>query len=314
MLAEMYVKGVSTRKVSAITEQLCGTAISSSRVNRANALLDSTLEAWRNRPLGKCVYLLLDNRYEKVRQNGQIRDVAVLIASGIDPQGKRQILGTSVSLSEQEIHWRNFLQSLVTRGLRGVQLITSDDHAGLRLARRTVSGGVHWQRCQFHLQQNASAYLPRRNMLKEVAADLRTIFNAPDRSIAEAYLARVVAKYEKSATKLADWLEQNIPEGLTVFDFPADYRQQIRITNGLERVNREIVRRTKVVGIFPNDTACLRLISAILMEIDEDWQTGRMYLTIETVDSSHPRKKFLRFRVMLEGCQEEITEKSLYYL
>jgi len=280
-LAEMYVQGVSTRKVAAITAQLCGTAISSSQVSRATALLDETLEAWRNRPLGEIVYLLLDARYEKVRLDGQIRDVAVLIASGIDPTGRRQILGVSVSISEQEVHWRTFLQSLVARGLRGVQLITSDDHAGLRAARRAVFGGIPWQRCQFHLQQNASAYVPRRDLLKEVADDIRTIFNAPDRPTAEAYLARMVQKYEKSASKLAAWMETNLPEGLTVFDFPAEHRRRIRTTNGLERVNREIARRTKVVGIFPNEAACLRLASAIVMEIDEDWQTGRVYLAME---------------------------------
>lgn len=202
-LAEMYVQGVSTRKVAAITEQLCGTAISSSQVSRAAALLDETLEAWRNRPLSEMVYLFLDARYEKVRQDGQIRDAAVLIASGVDPQGKRQILGLSVSLSEREVHWRTFLQSLVARGLRGLQLITSDDHPGLRAARRAVFGGIPWQRCQFHLQQNASAYVPRREMLKEVAADIRTIFNAPDRATAQAYLALTVQKY---APGLPNWL------------------------------------------------------------------------------------------------------------
>jgi transposase-like protein len=287
-LAEMYVQGVSTRKVAAITEQLCGTAISSSQVSRATALLDETLEAWRNRPLGEIVYLLLDARYEKVRLDGQIRDVAVLIASGIAPNGRRQILGVSVSLSEQEVHWRTFLQSLVARGLRGVQLITSDDHAGLRAARRAVFGGIPWQRCQFHLQLNASAYVPRRGMLKEVAADIRTVFNAPDRPTAEAYLARLVQKYAKSASKLAAWMETNLPEGLTVFDFPAEHRRRIRTTNGLERVNREIARRTKVVGIFPNEAACLRLASAIVMEIDEDWQTGRVYLVMEKEGPPQP--------------------------
>ena len=285
-LAEMYVQGVSTRKVAAITEQLCGSAVSSSQVSRATATLDETLEAWRNRPLGEIIYLFLDARYEKVRLDGQIRDVAVLIASGIDPTGRRQILGVSVSLSEQEVHWRTFLQSLVARGLCGIQLITSDDHAGLRAARRAVFGGIPWQRCQFHLQQNASAYVPRQALLKEVAADIRTIFNAPDRPTAEAYLARMIQKYEKSASKLAAWLETNIPEGLTVFDFPAEHRRRIRTTKGLERVNREIARRTRVVGIFPNEAACLRLISAITMEIDEDWQTGRVYLTIEKMSSS----------------------------
>lgn len=281
-LAEMYVQGVSTRKVKAITEQLCGTAISSSQVSRAASQLDQVLESWRNRPLGEFVYLYLDARYEKVRVDGQIRDVAILIASGVDPQGKRHILGVSVSMSEQEVHWRTFLQHLVARGLCGVQLIISDDHAGLKAARRAVFGGIPWQRCQFHLQQNASAYVPRRDMLKEVANDIRTIFNAPDRHTAEAYLAKTIQKYEKSASRLANWLEKNIPEGLTVFAFPVEHRRKIRTTNGLERVNQEIRRRTRVVRIFPNEASCLRLISAVLMEIDEAWQTGRTYLKFET--------------------------------
>jgi putative transposase len=284
-LAEMYVQGVSTRKVSAITERLCGTEVSSSQVSRATALLDETLEAWRKRPLGEIVYLILDARYEKVRQDGQIRDAAILIASGIDRAGKRSILGVSVSLSEQEVHWRTFLQSLVARGLSGVQLITSDDHLGLKAARLAVFGGIPWQRCQFHLQQNASAYVPRRDMLAEVADDIRTIFNAPDRANAEIYLTKAVLKYAKTASRLADWLEKNIPEGLTVFSFPAEHRRRIRTTNGLERVNKEVHRRTQVVNIFPNETACLRLICAILMEKDEEWQTGKIYLTISVLDS-----------------------------
>ena len=281
-LAEMYVQGVSTRKVSAITEQLCGTSITSSQVSRAAAKLDEVLEAWRNRPLGEFIYITLDAQYEKVRLEGQIRDAAVLVANGINLlSGKREILGVSVSLSEQEIHWRTFLQSLVDRGLRGIQLITSDDHHGLNAARRAVFGGVPWQRCQFHLQQNASAYVPRREMLKEVAADIRAIFNAPDRPTAEAYLIKIVHKYEKSAPRLAEWMENNLPEGLTVFDFPKEHRVRIRTTNGLDRVIREVRRRTRVVSIFPNETSCLRLISAFLMEYDEAWQTGKIYLTID---------------------------------
>lgn len=284
-LAEMYVQGVSTRKVAAITEQLCGTQISSSQVSRAVALLDQTLESWRNRPLGEIVYLFLDARYENVRQDGQVRDAAVLIASGVDRTGKRQILGVSISLSEQEVHWRSFLQSLIARGLSGVQLIVSDDHAGLKAARRSVFGGVPWQRCQFHLQQNAGAYVPRREMLKDVAGDIRTVFNAPDRPTADAFLAKIVQKYSKSASKLADWLEKNIPEGLTMMDFPVSHWRKIRTVNALERVNEEVKRRTRVVNIFPNETACLRLVSAILMELDEDWQTGRAYLNFEAASS-----------------------------
>lgn len=283
-LAEMYVQGVSTRKVNAVIGQLCGISVSSTQVSRASAQLDEVLEAWRNRPLGVIVYLFLDARYEKVRVDGQIRDEAVLMASGIDLQGKRTILGVSVSLNEQEVHWRTFLQRLVARGLSGVQLIISDDHAGLEVARKAVFGGIPWQRCQFHLQQNASAYVPRRDMLKDVAADIRTVFNAPDRATAEAYLVRIVAKYEKIASRLADWMEKSLPEGLTVFEFPAAHRRQIRTVNGLERVSQEVKRRTRVVGIFPHEASCLRLVSAILMEIDEKWQVGRTYLTLDADD------------------------------
>jgi transposase-like protein len=280
-LAEMYIQGVSTRKVTAILEQLCGTSVSATQVSKAIALLDETLEAWRKRPLCECPYVVLDARYEKVRQDGQVRDAAILMASGIDLKGKRHLLGVSASLGEHEIHWRTFLESLVSRGLRGVKLITSDDHPGLKAARLAVFGGVPWQRCQFHLQQNASAYVPRRAMLAEVAADIRAIFNAPDRSSAETFLGKAIEKYEKTASKLASWLEANIPEGLAVFAFPAAHRRLIRTTNGLERISREVHRRTRVVGIFPNEAACLRLVSAILMEIDDAWQTGRVYLTFE---------------------------------
>jgi putative transposase len=285
-LAEMYVQGVSTRKVKAIVEQLCGSGVSSSTVSRAATALDENLQAWRNRPLGEMIYLFLDARYEKVRQDGQIRDAAILIAAGVDRTGKRHLLGVSVSLGEQEIHWRTFLQGLVARGLCGTQLITSDDHAGLKAARIAVFGGVPWQRCQFHLQQNASAYVPRLDMRAEVAADLRTIFNAPDRPMAEAYLKKMVEKYAKSASRLADWMEKNIPEGLTVFAFPVKHQRKLRTSNPIERLNREIRRRTAVVSIFPNEAACLRLISAVLMEYDEEWQTGRVYLTFESDEPS----------------------------
>ncbi len=278
-LAEMYVQGVSTRKVAAITEQLCGASVSSSQVSRATAQLDPVLEAWRTRPLSICPYLYLDARYEKVRQDGQVRDAALLIAIGVGPDGKRRILGVSVSLSEPEAHWRTFLQSLVARGLQGVQLIISDAHAGLQAARRAVFGAVPWQRCQFHLQQNAGAFVPRQELKAEVASDIRAIFNAPNRTEADALLARTVQKYAQTASRLATWLETNIPEGLTVFAFPVSHRRLLRTTNGLERVNKEVRRRTRVVGIFPNEAACLRLASAVLMEISDEWEADRAYLT-----------------------------------
>lgn len=280
-LAEMYVQGVSTRKVSAIVEQLCGASVSSTQVSQAAAKLDETLEAWRNRRLGTIVYLYLDARYEKVRQDGQVRDAAILLACGVDEHGRRQILGVSVSLSEAEVHWRSFLQSLVSRGLSGVRLIVSDDHSGLKAARLAVFGGIPWQRCQFHLQQNATAYVPRQSMLAEVAADIRRIFNAPDRPTADTYLAQAVQKYAKTASKLADWLEKNLPEGLTVFAFPTAHQRRLRTTNMMERLNREIRRRSVVVSIFPNEKSCLRLISARLAEQHEEWQLGKVYLAIQ---------------------------------
>jgi putative transposase len=279
-LAEMYVQGVSTRKVAAITEQLCGVALSSSQVSRAAAQLDPILEQWRNRPLGVSTYLALDARYEKVRVDGQVRDAAVLLAMGVLADGKRTLLGVSVALSEQEVHWRQFLQSLVARGLTGVQLITSDAHEGLQAARKAVFGGVPWQRCQFHLQQNAQAYVPRQELKAEVAADLRAIFTAPTQVDAQALLARTVEKYAQTASKLATWLETALPAGLTVFTFPAAHRPRLRTVNGLERLNQEIRRRTRVVGIFPNEASCLRLVTALAMETSDDWAAGKVYLTL----------------------------------
>ena len=280
-LAEMYVQGVSTRKVAAITEQMCGFEVSSTQVSRAAAELDTILEDWRTRPLGEYRYVYLDARYEKVRQDGQVRDAAVLLASGVNAAGKREILGVSVALSEQELHWRTFLQSLVQRGLRGVQLLVSDAHAGLKAARVAVFGGVPWQRCQFHLQQNAQAYVPRLEMRKEVAAALRAVFGAPSLHEAKRLLAETVQRYRSVAPKLAVWMDENVGEGLMVYAFPEAHRRLLRTTNGLERLSQEIRRRTRVARLFPNEASCLRLITAVVMEISEDWETGRAYLVFD---------------------------------
>jgi putative transposase len=288
-MAEMYVQGVSTRKVKAVTEQLCGVAMSSTQVSHAAALLDADLEKWRNRSLGEYVYLFLDAYYEQVREDGQVRNLAVLSAVGINRDGKREILGVSVSLSEHEVHWRAFLESLKGRGLAGVQLIISDAHEGLKAARLAVFGGVLWQRCQFHLQQNAQAYVPHKYMQAEVAEDIRTIFNAPDRITAEAYLAKVMEKYQKTASRLSEWMAANIPEGLTIFSFPVTHRILIRTTNVVERLHREVRRRARVVSIFPNPPSCLRLVSAVLNEISDEWLASKAYLTFleHTLNSSN---------------------------
>ena len=283
-LAEMYVQGVSTRKVKAITEELCGIEISSMQVSRATAQLDDALQEWRERPLGEIAYLYVDALYEKVREAGQVRDAAVLVATGITPEGERQVLGVSVSLSEHETHWKTFFKSLRDRGMNGVKLVISDDHEGLGAARRAVFGSVPWQRCQFHLQQNAGAYLPKQTMRMEVAADIRSMFNAPDRKMAEEYLQAAIQKYAVSAPRLSAWLEGNLAEGFTIFDFPLEHRRSIRTTNSLERINKEIRRRTRVVGVFPNEASCLRLISALLMETSEEWQIGKHYCVGKSFD------------------------------
>ena len=193
-LAEMYVQGVSTRKVKAITEQLCGFEVTSAQVSRAVAELDTQFKQGRERPLGQTPYLQVDARYEKVREGGLVIDEAVLIAIGIDERGRREVLGLSFSRSEAEVHWREFFKSLAERGLSGVQLITSDSHAGLEAARKAIFPGLPWQRCQFHLQQNASQYVVRVEKRKEVASDLRAIFNAPNRNEADRLLGVVVKK------------------------------------------------------------------------------------------------------------------------
>ena len=280
-LAEMYVQGVSTRKVAKITEQLCGFEVTSTQVSRAAKELDGVLEQWRNRPLGAFCYVYLDARYEKVRHNGSVIDVAVLVAIGVAETGKRQILGTSVALSEQEAHWRDFLRSLQGRQLHGVRLFVSDAHEGLKAARKAVFPSIPWQRCQFHLQQNAQAYVPKKEMKKGVAAAIRSIFNASDEAEAKRQLALFVERYEKSAPRLTAWAEQNIQEGLTILQFPEEHRRRIRTSNVLERVNKEILRRTRVATLFPNEGSCLRLVSAVLMEISEEWETGRTYLSFQ---------------------------------
>jgi putative transposase len=282
-LAEMYVQGVSTRKVIEVLQRLVGpeVSISSTQVSRAAERLDAGLAAWRARPLGVTPYVLLDARYERVREAGQLVDCAVLVAVGITETGHRRVLGVSVALSEAEVHWRAFLEELVKRGLTGVKLIVADDHAGLKAARRAVLPSVPWQRCQFHLQQNAQAYVTRLEQREPIARRIRAIFNAPERAEAQRLLAEAVALWRSEAPKLADWAEANLPDGFAVFDYPQAHRVRLRTTNALERVNRELKRRTRVASLFPNAASCLRLVSALLTEFDEEWMSGKIYLTMK---------------------------------
>jgi len=274
-VAEMYVCGVSTRDAERVMAEFGLKSLSSTQVSRATKLLDGELEAWRARTLGEIRYLFVDARYEKSRQGGVVRDAAVLSAFGVGPDGRRRILGVSVALSEAEVHWRAFLESLVARGMRGVQFITSDDHAGLEAARKAVLGGAVWQRCQFHLAQNAIHHAPAASSRKRIGAQLREVWNARNLAVAESELKALVVSYRDSAPKLADWLETAIPEGLAVFALPEHHRKRMRTSNPIERaVQQELKRRTVKVRVFPNAASLLRLVTAVLVEIDEAWQAA----------------------------------------
>ena len=270
--AEMYIKGVSTRDVEKVFKELGVESLSASQVSRAAKLLEADLQTWRNRPLGAFRYLILDARYEKTREHGVCDDTAVLSAIGIGPDDKRRVLGVWVASSEAAVHWRDFLQSLVARGLTGVAFITSDDHPGLKAARKAVLPGARWQRCQFHLAQNAVHYAPNLSLRKTIGEDLRQVWNAPSLNEAEAALKCLVSAHREAAPKLANWLENNVPEGLSVFTLPPEHRLRMRTSNLIERaIQQELKRRTRKIRVFPNEASLERLVTAILVEIDEKW-------------------------------------------
>lgn len=274
-VAEMYVKGVSTRDAEAVMREFGIESLSSSQVSRAAKLLDDELEAWRTRPLGEIRYLIVDARYEKVRLDGVVRDVAVLSAMGVGPDQRRRVLGVSCALSEAEVHWRAFLESLLKRGMHGVRFVVSDDHAGLRAARQAVLTAAPWQRCQFHLAQNAIHHAPSLAIRKRIGGELRQVWNAPNLPVAEENLRQLVVSYRDKAAKLAQWLEDNVPEGLAVFTLPEHHRRRLRTSNPMERaIQQEIKRRTIKVRVFPNEASLERLVSAILVEIDDKWATA----------------------------------------
>lgn len=280
-LAEMYVQGVSTRNVSKIVEQMCGFSVSSSQVSEAAKGIDEQITKWRERPLGHIKYLYVDARYEKVRYNGEVRDCAVLIALGIDKDGKRDVLGFDVSLSEAEVHWRDFFKSLMQRGMTGLKMVTSDSHSGLKAARQAVMPSVSWQRCQFHLQQNARDHISKKPLKQAIANDIRKIFNATDKIEADKYTQEIISKYEKNEPKFTKWLEENIHESLTVFSLELSEfnRKRLRTSNVLERLNQSIKKRTRVVRIFPNIESCSRLVGALLMEKSEEWLNSEPYIS-----------------------------------
>ena len=280
-IAEMYLQGVSTRRVTTVMEKLCGMEVTSCQVSRLTAELDAQFEQWRTRPLPQIAFLILDATYIKVRVDGAVRDCAVFSAIGIRrSDGKRMALGVSAAISEAEPHWRAFLNTLKDRGIGIPDMVTSDAHEGLKAALRATLPSTPWQRCQFHLQQNAQAYVPQLAMRASVAADIRSVFNSQDLAHAEERLAQLVVKYEKSAGSLSKWMETAIPQGLTVMLLAEPLRKRLRTSNMCENLNRQIKRRTRVAGLFPNENSVLRLVTAILMETSEEWETGKSYLTL----------------------------------
>ena len=252
-VAEMYIKGVSTRKVQSVFEELCDMNITADQVSRAMRELDEELENWRNRPIGAVKVLFADATYHKARVNGVVVSTATFIVTGVLEDGHRAILAVDSDVSENEVHWRRILTRLVERGMHGVRLVVSDSHDGLRAAREAALPGVPWQRCQMHLQQNAQAFVTKTSLKPEVAADIRSVFNARSLDEAKRILAEIVDKYAKTQSRLSAWMEDNIPEGLTVFSFPAAARQFLRTNNMEENLNRSatIGRRTTTATCQP---------------------------------------------------------------
>jgi putative transposase len=291
-LAEMYVQGVSTRKVKAITEELCGHAFSASAISAINKRLDESLEAFAKRPLGQPFpSLILDARYEKVREGGVVMSQAVLIAVGVDWDGRRQILAVEMANRESRSSWKDFLLGLRQRGLAGVEFVVADHHAGLRAAIREVIPEAAFQRCYVHFLRNALDHLPRKAD-DDCLQELRWLYDR--RSVEEARrdLSAWIAKWGARYQKLVAWVEENIEETLTFYRLPRQHHKHLKSTNMLERLNEEIKRRTYVVRIFPNSSACQRLIRALAVETHENWLEAHRYLNMN--DLKEHKKTELR--------------------
>jgi len=280
-LAEMYVQGVSTRKMKAITEELCGHAFSASSISAINKRLDESLKAFAERPLKEPFpYLILDARYEKVREAGVVMSQAVLIAVGIDWDGRRQILAVEMANRESRSAWRDFLVGLKARGLKGVELVVSDDHAGLVIAIGEVIPEAAWQRCYVHFLRNALDHLPRKHG-DDCLQELRWLYDRRDLAEAKADLAAWLAKWSARYPRLTAWAEENIERTLTFFRLPRQHHKHLKSTNMLERLNEEIRRRTYVVRIFPNAESCLRLVRALAVETNENWMEANRYINMD---------------------------------
>ncbi|MBM4029001.1 MAG: IS256 family transposase [Planctomycetes bacterium] len=282
-LAEMYLQGVSTRKVKAVTEELCGHSFSASSISRINAKLDAELAAFMRRPLEEAYpYVIVDARYEKVREGGVVQSQAVLIALGINGDGRRCVLAVERANRESHSSWRDFLVGLKERGLHGVEFVVSDDHPGLKKALAELLPEAVWQRCYVPFLRNALDHLPRKAD-DDCLTELRWLYDRHDLAEARRDLAAWLGKWQAKYPKLCDWAEENIEETFAFYRLPRQHHKHLKSTNMLERINQELKRRTHVVRIFPNEASCLRLVWALAIEIHEDWIEGTRYLNMEVL-------------------------------
>jgi putative transposase len=282
-LVEMYVQGVSTRKVKAITEELCGQEFSASSISAINKRLDEGLERFMGRRLEEDYpYLILDARYEKVRQEGVIRSRAVLVAIGVDWEGRRQILAVELANRESSSSWKEFLLGLKSRGLRGVRFAVSDDHPGLKSAIAEILAEAFWQRCYVHFLRNALDYLPRKAD-DDCLTELRWFYERRNVEEARRDLVAWLAKWQGKYPKLCEWVENNIEETFSFYRLPKEHHKHLKSTNVLERLNQELKRRTNVIRIFPNEASALRLLRALAAELHEDWLESPRYLNMEAL-------------------------------
>ncbi|ESX84291.1 transposase ISRM5 [Mesorhizobium sp. LNJC405B00] len=280
-LVEMYVQGVSTRKVKAVTEELCGHSFSASTVSEATMRLDEALKAFFTQRVEESYpYLILDARYERAREAGVIASQAVLVAIGVDWEGRRQVLGVELANRESHSSWREFVTGLKNRGLAGVEFVVSDDHPGLRAAIREVLPEAVWQRCYVHFLRNALDYVPRK-VDDDCLMELRWFYDRRDLAEVKRDLAQWIAKWQAKYPKLVNWVEDNIEETLSFYRLPLAHHKHMKSTNMLERLNQEIKRRTLVVRIFPNPRSCLRLVRALAVEIHENWLEATRYLNMD---------------------------------
>ena len=290
-LAEMYVQGVSTRKVKAITEELCGYEFSADAISHINQKLDTELQQWAARPLEEDYpYLILDARYEKVREDGAIRSRAVLVALGINWDGRRRVLAVELANRESVTSWKDLLLALKTRGLRGVLLAITDDHSGLKQAIAEVLPEARWQRCYVHFLRNALDYLPRKAD-EACRTELRWLYDRRERAEARRDLADWLTRWQARYPKLCAWVEANIEETWTFYQFPLEHHKHLKSTNLLERLNEELKRRTHVIRIFPTEASCLRLVRALAVEQHEEWLEGARYLDMEPLRDQRKEKK-----------------------